>query len=967
MHEEALFAAALEKTPGAERDAFLEGACDGDLGARRRLERLLAAHEASAGILELPIRPPAGGEADAAALAPGGRIAGRYTLIEPIGEGGMGTVWVAEQTQPVRRKVALKLIKAGMDSKTVLARFEAERQALALMDHPNIAKVLDGGATDDGRPFFVMEYVKGVPLTQYCDDARLTVAQRLALFAPVCQAVQHAHTKGVVHRDLKPSNILVCLYDGRPVPKVIDFGLAKAMNQPLTEQTFHTRHGAMVGTPRYASPEQAEFNNLDVDARTDVYSLGVVLYELLTGTTPIERRRFQEASWPEVVRLIKEEEPPKPSSRLGASDSLPSLAAQRCVEPPRLARLIRGELDWIVMKCLEKDRARRYETADGLARDVQRFLADEPVEASPPSASYRLKKLLRRHRGPVLAAATIFLLLVAGVVGTTVGLVRADRALKAEAERAEGERQAKTTAEKRLAQIEKAIDVLAAVFTDLDPMAEEKEARPLRAILGERVDQAAVHLEGEGVGDALVTAKLQDRLGRTYLGLGLAAKADAMLTKALAAREALLPPDHPDTLETRRKRALALRAAGKPAEALDLLETVRKAQNGILGGDHPDTLATEHDVAVGYWLADRVDEAVALLEQVRDGRARTLGEDHADTLNTLNSLAGAYVAAQKGTEAIALFERVRNARVKLHGEDHPLVLTSMHNLAKAYQAVGKMSRALALFEQVRDSCASRLGVSHPFTLSTLDNLAWMYRALGRTSEAVALGEQVRAARMANLGPYHPQTIHTLDNLALAYTAAKEPDKALPLFLQATAGLEKLDFVHADADRIIANLSNALGELNRDDEADAWRRKWLAAARKHDGPDSVAFARKLARVASALFRKGRCADAEPPLREALAILQSSRPEAWSTHRTRALLGAVLTKLKRYDEAEPLLLQSHGRMRAQEAEAQPMERHQLDEASEWIDELYTAWGRDDKAAAWRKKKAEPKLAPKHGTRP
>ena len=407
-------------------------------------------------------------------------IAGRYRLLEEIGAGGMGTVWKAEQTQPVRRMVALKLIKAGMDSRTVLSRFEAERQALALMEHPNIARVLDGGTTESGRPFFVMEYVKGVPFTRYCDDARLTIAQRLALFVPVCQAVQHAHTKGVIHRDLKPSNILVCLYDGQPVPKVIDFGLAKAIEQPLTERTLHTAHGVLVGTPLYMSPEQAEFNNLDVDARTDIYALGVILYELLTGTTPLERQRFQEAAWHELLRLIKEEEPPRPSARLSDSESLPSLAAQRQLEPVRLTRLVRGELDWIVMKCLEKDRSRRYETANGLARDVERYLADESVEACPPSAGYRLRKFVRRHRGPVLAAAIIFLLLVGGIVGTTWGLIRADRARKAEADRAEGEKTANAQAQKRLQQIEKGSEILASVFGRSRP-SRRGEGRPAAA------------------------------------------------------------------------------------------------------------------------------------------------------------------------------------------------------------------------------------------------------------------------------------------------------------------------------------------------------------------------------------------------------------------------------------------------------------------------------------------------------
>jgi serine/threonine protein kinase len=343
-------------------------------------------------------------------------VAGRYKLLEQIGEGGMGAVWVAEQTQPVRRKVALKLIKAGMDSKSVLARFEAERQALALMDHPNIAKVLDGGTTENGRPFFVMEHVKGIPFTKYCDEARLSVQERLALFMPVCHAVQHAHQKGIIHRDLKPSNILVCLYDGVPIPKVIDFGLAKAMYQPLTEHTLHTAQGLMMGTPLYMSPEQAEVNNLDVDTRSDIYSLGVILYELLTGTTPLERKRFKEAAWQEMLRLIKEEEPPRPSTRLSGSGTLPTVAAQRKLEPAKLTKLVRGDLDWIVMKTLEKERGRRYETANGLARDIQNYLADEPVEATPPSRAYRLRKFARKHKKALMTTVVFLVLLFAGAV-----------------------------------------------------------------------------------------------------------------------------------------------------------------------------------------------------------------------------------------------------------------------------------------------------------------------------------------------------------------------------------------------------------------------------------------------------------------------------------------------------------------------------------------------------------------------
>lgn len=422
---QSVFALALEARDPAGRVAILDRECANDSELRHRVEELLNANDAPSSFFVDRTGAFAPNNEDQHIDLEGTTIAGRYKLLEQIGEGGMGTVWVAEQQEPVKRQVALKLIKPGMDSKTVLSRFEAERQALALMDHPNIAKVLDGGRTEQGRPYFVMEYVKGVPITQYCDDAQLTVRQRLELLLPVFQAVQHAHQKGIIHRDLKPSNILVCLYDGRPVPKVIDFGLAKALHQPLTEQSLHTAHGIMLGTPLYMSPEQAEFNNLDVDTRTDIYSLGVIFYELLTGSTPLEKQRLKDAAYQEIIRLIKEDEPPKPSTRLSGSGSLPSVAAQRHIEPAKLSKLVRGELDWIVMKALEKDRNRRYETANSFAMDVQRYLADEPVQACSPSKWYRLRKFVRRNRRAVVAGSMVLLALVIGVIGTTVALIQA--------------------------------------------------------------------------------------------------------------------------------------------------------------------------------------------------------------------------------------------------------------------------------------------------------------------------------------------------------------------------------------------------------------------------------------------------------------------------------------------------------------------------------------------------------------
>ena len=440
MTEFDVFAAALREADPVKRAAFLDQACADDLKRRRRVEVLLKAHELADGFLEdAPPAPDVTGSitegfgasrvpAPYVADGPGSRI-GPYKLLQEIGEGGMGIVYMAEQETPVRRRVALKIIKPGMDSKQVVARFEAERQALAMMDHQNIARVLDAGTSGTGRPYFVMEIVHGVPISKYCDDAQLNPRERLELFIPVCQAIQHAHQKGIIHRDIKPSNVLVTLYDGKPVAKVIDFGIAKAIDQRLTERTMFTQFGSLVGTLEYMSPEQAEMSALGVDTRSDIYSLGVLLYELLTGSTPLESASLRQAGYAEIIKRIKEEEPPRPSTRLSQSNqALPSISSRRKTEPSKLASLVRGELDWIVMKALEKDRGRRYETASALARDIERHLNDETVEACPPSSAYRLLKFARRYRAPLAIASGFAFLLLTGIVASSWQAARARRA-----------------------------------------------------------------------------------------------------------------------------------------------------------------------------------------------------------------------------------------------------------------------------------------------------------------------------------------------------------------------------------------------------------------------------------------------------------------------------------------------------------------------------------------------------------
>src|SRR5262245_3989779 len=424
-NEETIFAEALEIDSDAERAAYLDAACAGDPERRRNIDSLIEAY-AEGHFLESPANGLLA-VVDLPLTEQPGTIIGPYKLLEQIGEGGFGVVFLAEQERPVRRNVALKIIKPGMDTRHVIARFEAERQALAMMDHPNIAKVYDAGTTENGRPYFVMELVQGVPITEYCDQCNLTTRERLVLFITVCQAVQHAHQKGVIHRDIKPTNVLVAMQDGKPAPKIIDFGVAKAVGQRLTEHTLTTGFAQMLGSPLYMSPEQAELSPLGVDTRTDVYSLVVMLYELLAGTTPFDKERLQAASYDELRRIIREEEPPRPSARIStlAADLATTIAERRRTDARRLSQQVRGELDWILMKCLEKDRNRRYETPSSLARDIERYLHDEPVQACPPSASYRFRKFARRNKTWLAAGGAIAVAILIGLGLSTWMYIRA--------------------------------------------------------------------------------------------------------------------------------------------------------------------------------------------------------------------------------------------------------------------------------------------------------------------------------------------------------------------------------------------------------------------------------------------------------------------------------------------------------------------------------------------------------------
>jgi serine/threonine protein kinase/tetratricopeptide (TPR) repeat protein len=737
-----LLGEAVELSSPEERAAFLDQACAGDPGKRARVEALLRAYEAAGNFLggNRPSPGPVEVDEELPINERPGTVIGPYKLMEQIGEGGMGLVFVAEQQHPVRRKVALKVIKPGMDTRQVIARFEAERQALALMDHPNIAKVLDGGATDSGRPYFVMELVKGVLITEYCDQNQVPIRGRLELFSHVCEALQHAHQKGIIHRDIKPSNVLVASHDGKPVVRVIDFGVAKAIGRQLTDTTVYTQFAQLIGTPLYMSPEQAGESSLDIDTRSDIYSLGVLLYELLTGTTPFDKERLHQVGYDEMRRIIREEEPPRPSTRISTlvgrvertpltppagdtsctssvlhtSYDVVTIASQRKSDPKRLSQLFRGELDWIVMKALEKDRNRRYETASAFVADVQRYLQDEPVLAYPPSASYRVRKFVRRNKGPVTAAAVVLLALSGGIVGTTWQAVRATRERndkETALERVVEERGAKETAlDDETAARERA---MAALRTLTDDVVERQLARQPRLSDHDRafLNKIVAHYEGFASlkGDRpecrAMRAEGDLRVGMLRHRLGQLAEARASYMRALqllqqVVADAPTESDRNNLASSRLNLAMLLADQGEPREAeaeyrqaLVLygalaanspMETVRRNlaachQNlGIVLGRLAQDKGAEDEYRTALDLRKKLADDFPAVPEYRDHVA-----------GSYNALGNLLARQEKYEEAAIVFRAALDLRKKL-ADDYPDVPEYRWGLANTYNSLGGM-------------------------------------------------------------------------------------------------------------------------------------------------------------------------------------------------------------------------------------------------------------------------------------
>jgi serine/threonine protein kinase/tetratricopeptide (TPR) repeat protein len=770
-----LFLAASDLSDPAERAAYLERECGGDAELRARVEALLRANDDS---------PPSAPEARRAtgAFAPevpaevlttdrpgqeervGAVIAGRYKLVEEIGEGGMGSVYMAQQIEPVRRAVAVKVIKAGMDSRAVLARFEAERQALAMMDHPNIARVLDAGTTESGRPFFVMELVRGVPITEFCDARKLTPRQRLELFVPVCEAIQHAHQKGLIHRDIKPSNVLVALYDDRPMPKVIDFGVAKAAGQPLTDRTLLTGFGAVVGTPEYMSPEQASLNNLDVDTRSDVYSLGVLLYELLTGTTPVDRKSLGKAALLEVLRIVRDVEAPRPSVKLSTIETLANVAANRGTEPAKLSKLMKGELDWVVLKALEKDRTRRYETANGLARDIQRYLADELVEARPPSTGYRLRKFGRKNRAALTTAVAIAVLLVAG---SAVATWQAVRATRAEAQ----SRLDRDRAEESFRQARAAVDDY---FTEVSEskLLNVPGLQPLRKDLLERALKYYQSFIEQRGGDPRVKAELAAthyRAAWITQAVGSQERAVDLYKRALSLYDELVSAE-PDVERLQIDRAivcndlgLLLSGLNHPAEAMQFhqqaLEAREKlAPNHLNHGRFQNELAKSH-MNLGRLLlqAGKPAEALAAYQAALDLNVRwehepvnnladfpsDLGRNfndprqiRADVANIYRNIGYAHYRAGRTAESLAAYQHAVDTLESLIREDprdtgfRERLVALLRLIGFSHGIDGRQEASLAAYQHALE-IAEPLAADNPAVAGFRVQLATIHRDIGR--------------------------------------------------------------------------------------------------------------------------------------------------------------------------------------------------------------------------------------------
>jgi len=816
----AVFTEAL-RLPPEERDRYLDGACKADAEFRNRVEALLLTYEYAGDFLQRPAatRPIKAPHVLATIEKAGDRI-GHYKLLEQIGEGGCGVVYMAEQEEPVRRRVALKIIKPGMDTKSVIARFEAERQALALMDHPNIAKVFDAGATEAGRPYFVMELVRGAKITEYCNHNSLTTEDRLKLFVQVCQAVQHAHQKGIIHRDIKPSNILVTQsQEGIATPMVIDFGVAKATtDQRLTDKTVFTAFQTLIGTPAYMSPEQAMLSSVDVDTRTDIYSLGVLLYELLTSSTPFETEELLKAGLDEIRRVIREQEPLRPSTRLGkmAEADLTTVAQQRQSEPPRLIHKIRGDLDWIAMKALEKDRTRRYETANGLALDVKRFLENEPVSARHPSRLYKFQKTVQRNKLLFIGIGVIATLLVVSLIAVSASLAH--------------ERQSQREARQSQHEAKLVKQFLEDMLQGLDPnIVKTRDTAILREIL----DNAAARV-GKLTNEPGVEGELRNVIGTVYQITGQYGQAEEMQRAALDICRKRFGRESLETAASLNELGLALIANGKMVEAEQVNREALEIRRRRFGDENADVATSKDNLAHACNDNGKFAEAETLVREALATRQRLFGNESREVIDSLRNLVIILGDTGKWAEAEATARDVLALRRKLLGFQHPSVAGALYDLAWATAGNGKQKEAEAL---KREAFVLRQKVSdnYPDVANSLYNLGNSMRQRGNLEDGQSVLTAALSLQRKFLGEDHPDTLYTLSSLGLIYEAETNWLMAETVFREALS-LRSKRSGNDDPQTlyVLRSLAGALEGQGKWAEAETVHREALVSWRKRSG-------------------------------------------------------------------------------------------------------------------------------------